>query len=167
MSTSIQNDFYLYLVNKLGANGGLEASCNLPSNIDLSRHNYEISLVEIQLPSLWHNVYDASITIWSLDDPDQRVEKIIPDGYYKNFDAVGRTVDRLGKLASYKLENKLFNTHLRLGKSESGKSYLVIGPGIGVELSERLMLVFGLRSTHYTNDDVREDRVQIKPDVDL
>lgn len=167
MSTSVQNDFYLYLVNRIGDDGALQASCKLPSIIDLSRYSYEISLVEIQLPSIWHNVYDAAITIWALSDPDQQVRMIIPDGNYKNFDAIVRTVKRLGELVKYKLANKLFNSFIKFGKTEAGQSKMVIGGGIGVSVTPRLMEIFGLEEDVYTNVQEVEERLPIKPDVDL
>ena len=168
MSTSVQNDFYLYLVNQIDEDGKLVASCNLPSTIDLSRHNYEISLVELQLPGLWHNIYESTITLWNITDPTERVTMKIPNGHYKSYEAMGRVVDRYGKRAEYKLRNKLFNTQLKFAKTESGKSLLVIAAGLGVRFSERLMRICGLKINRLINDnDEDEDRIPITPDVQL
>ena len=167
MSTSVQNDFYLYLTNQKTVDGVLQASCRLPSTIDLSRYTYEVSLTEIQLPGIWHNLYDARIIVWSIDDIGEQVQLNLPDGYYTNFVEFARTFERLSKKAEYKLASKALNTLIRFGKSDSGKAYIVLAAGIAVRFTERLMEILSLESTDIVNDADHEDRFQVFPDVNI
>lgn len=167
MSTSVQNDFYMYLTNQKTSDGVLKATCRLPSKLDLSQHNYEVSLVEIQLPGIWRNLYNIGMTVRTLSDPEEQVQLRIPDGYYINFDALARTIDRLSKKVEYKLSNKLLSSLVKIGKSDSGKSYIVLGPDIAVRLTERFMQILGIDSADLINDAEREERIQVFPDVNI
>ena len=164
---AIQNDFYLYLVN--GSETDSDASCTLPATADLSRSNYEISLVELQLPGKWHNIYGASITVWLRDAPQNRIVIRIADGYYKNAEALIKAVDRICLRKEHKLANKLINTYFKLMKNEKEQYYIALQAGTAIRFSQRLVQVLGLRSPFMTNNSEEddEDRILIHPDLQL
>ncbi len=165
MTTSIQNEFYLYLTARETEDGSLEAGCTLPATLDLSRSNYQISLVELQLPGIWHNVYDATITYWAMDTPDERTVVRIPDGYYKNMDILVRTIDRVTKRAEFKLQKKLANLFFKLVRTESGKDYVAMQANVALRFSDRFVEIFGLGSPYMANQAEEERRMLIHPDV--
>lgn len=168
MAVLRESDKYLYLTRSDKSKTELEASCILPTKLDLTKNEYEISLIEIQTSGQWLNVYDCSILFWDIGKSDDKRTINFPSGYYKNFDEFIKMTARITSLVEHKLHGKLANKYFSFFKNKAGQNSIVLQEKTAIWMSSRLKNIVRQQNAYIANiDDDEEKRIPIFPDIYL